>query len=428
MNFTCSLASYFRGVTTSEFFRIRELAVINSLQTGLEFVRSILSLFGTAKMAASLTVPQSGSAYHRSPRFLRLLYETPLPLDTVTNTSAYHTSFSLFNDLPLEIRRTIWLFALPPPRVVHLQLRPLNWSIGEWHIDQVNAQSSQSNPNTIEHPVIEDAQYIYGQATPLGYVEHFGSNFCQRPFLGFRANTVTPQILFVCREAHLPASENYIRGFTTQAAFGETYFDYRRDTIYISDHDLIGFSYTTCLSFERLARTLLGVCDRETLGKIENLALTWDLDFSDNVNDDGTMKEAVKYRLAQLLRDVFKSLKRLTLVVAHHESEVESKHASVSFIDPLDLTTTCYRYDTFQFHPLEYQDPPRKKQHSSATWPKLDLDALRLKAGLERLPEIEYKIAIAAACKTGYETLRDEVIKQLERNNAVHEGRTSTIQ
>jgi hypothetical protein len=167
-------------------------------------------------------------------------------------------TFHKFPSLPLEIRLMIWKAALPEPRIVDIWRRPLAITAGEW-LEKENEEQFPKDglrPSSLEESLADE------------YAE---------PMLGISSDTQPPSILFASRESYGVASKRYRREFRMAGSFPETYFDFRRDVLYLryDTMEYNGQKYGENPLLDVL-RCLVGMADSQLLSKVENLALLVD--------------------------------------------------------------------------------------------------------------------------------------------------------
>lgn len=110
--------------------------------------------------------------------------------------------FPRFNDLPFEIRRSIWTYALPSPRIVYLERKRLRWFecsrvYSDKAVDETNKKAAYFEGHLDEEAGPDGAQAV--GPGPSGQV-------------GFKSQSSIP-MLYVCRESYLVASKVYTRAF-----------------------------------------------------------------------------------------------------------------------------------------------------------------------------------------------------------------------
>lgn len=102
-----------------------------------------------------------------------------------TSISSQGLLFTLFNRLPIKLRLKIWEAALPDPRVINIRQKELR------------------------------------KTRPRG------------DMMGVTSDTKAPSALFACGESYSVASKFCIPSFAFADLIPETYFDLKRDTLYL---------------------------------------------------------------------------------------------------------------------------------------------------------------------------------------------------
>jgi hypothetical protein len=95
------------------------------------------------------------------------------------------------------------------------------------------------------------------------------------PMAGLRPVFPAPDIqsiMSVCRESHNATSKIYNKSFATCAAFPETLFDFRKDTLYLR------YDTFTCVlpNLNDILEPFLSITDSESLANVDNLAILLD--------------------------------------------------------------------------------------------------------------------------------------------------------
>ncbi|TVY16332.1 hypothetical protein LARI1_G007561 [Lachnellula arida] len=182
-------------------------------------------------------------------------------------------TFTKFPSLPVEIRYMIWEAAIPGPRIVTIRQRALDKTLGEW---------------------IEDEGFHNGL---------FPGESADDVLLGITSDCKPMQILFVCRESYHITSKIYQQTFATETAFAETYFDFKRDTLYLrydTLKDLTPPYVEADRDFDDLPYSLIGITDLE---KVTNLAILVDPEaIKSAINDWYDSTTNITEWVAQILR------------------------------------------------------------------------------------------------------------------------------
>jgi hypothetical protein len=359
-------------------------------------------------------------------------------------------TFTIFSKLPREVRLLIWEAALPP-RIVELWQDNLKVTLGEWNWkdcpdnptreDRIKNYNKGGKYDRRIHKLLgfESWEDDYRPVEDLGGLkgllantpsEEFDDKVLRNPMPGFRSARRPTQILSVmtaCRESYNAASHLYEKIFGTHAAFPETFFDFRRDTLYLR-HDI--FSKVDP-EFDTLLEPLLSVTDTESLARVQNLAILMDTDI-------GRYEISNEY-LMLLFLSKFPNLENLTLVVKHYslDPDEDDSQAKFSFIDPIDVERTIEIYD--KFAPGSYAWQPVK----IPTQPSLSLELAsfdlkyieeeredEIKGNSHRppwkIPNIHFKVAVTqssqdrmnsarARCEAIVARLNEDLLKSLGR-------------
>jgi len=236
------------------------------------------------------------------------------------STSQPALVFSLFPNLPKEIRLLIWEIALPGPRIIYLRRRNLqSYNCSRvWSDKPILADSSQSTAkDDFFHDVPEydsenDDLIIYFKRPDLGP---------GKPCQGFFSPCPAPQLLFVCKESFEVMEHFYERTFGSESAFPETWFNFDVDTLYVD----WGGVETGGISFRP-----------EDFGdvaaKVKHLAV---LHTGPNYIRRGlTHEQWLSYILFE-----FCNLHTLTLV---HKRHVSGRREQLAFMKPTDLIGWFY--------------------------------------------------------------------------------------
>ncbi|TVY41172.1 hypothetical protein LOCC1_G006672 [Lachnellula occidentalis] len=298
-------------------------------------------------------------------------------------------ALSKFPSLPAEIRCMIWEAALPGPRIVTIRQKVLERTLGEW----------------IEDEGLDE--------------ELFAGENKDDDMLGITSDCKPPQILFVCKESYRVASKVYQRAFAMQASamqasFPETYFDFKRDILYLRYDTLkyLALSYEKNPNHPReldeLPDLLINITDLE---KVTNLAILVDpyaVDSPGNRSyDDATV-------LTECVADVLAwsgAVSKLTLVVEHYKFEDHDDQSTLLLMDPIDLHEGFNQFSSFiqEFHSnLEYWPEPPHLDYTKVdeTLLKSYLTQLTQNSSPQSTPVIEYQICVTEKAEEAYETVQ----------------------
>ena len=144
-------------------------------------------------------------------------------------------TFTLFPKLPIEIRWTIWEYALPGPRVVNLMQKPLEprITVGAWE-DQTGREwpiAPSSAQGTEEEYITEERSRVFAAATQRGGtpVDNYESIW----MMGLVSEALPPHIVAVCRESRDVVSRSYTKSFGSAGHAAATWFNPEIDTLYL---------------------------------------------------------------------------------------------------------------------------------------------------------------------------------------------------
>ncbi|KAL6918172.1 hypothetical protein FSST1_009667 [Fusarium sambucinum] len=118
-------------------------------------------------------------------------------------------SFTCFGKLPPELRTQIYILATPP-RVVFLQKRALNYH--DFVQEYTKREGTEPRGNYFSHRRESEAVFIYSRTT-------------------------IPVLLHTCRESRSEmVKHGYELTFGTESTSPRTWFNYRWDALYLTEH------------------------------------------------------------------------------------------------------------------------------------------------------------------------------------------------
>jgi hypothetical protein len=316
------------------------------------------------------------------------------------STSQPAPVFSLFPNLPKEVRLLMREIALPGPRIIYLRRRNLeSYDCSRvWSDKPIIATSSQSTAkDDFFHDVQEynfenDDLIIYLKRPDLGP---------GKPCQGFFSPCPAPDLLFVCKESFEVMEHFYARTFGSEAAFPETWFNFDLDSLYVD----WGGVETGGISFR--PEDFGGVA-----AKVKHLAV---LHTGPNyIRRRLTHEQWLSYILFE-----FCNLQTLTLVQGRH---VSGRREQLAFMKPTDLIGWFYDSHTVGMirdctdvnrAELEREREGWFSQDFSTDWELADDPIIkdikrfeerregRMKAGKQpwNIPKVERKIITSAKCK-----------------------------
>lgn len=119
------------------------------------------------------------------------------------SVSADHGSFHRFNDLPFEIRHKIWLFSLPPPRLVVVHacyIFPDFWP-------RLRTKKARGEVYLRKNHRVQSPTWVLSSPLP------------------------NPSMFSTCHEARAVIMSFYARAFASPYTLGGVWFDFERDTL-----------------------------------------------------------------------------------------------------------------------------------------------------------------------------------------------------
>jgi hypothetical protein len=284
--------------------------------------------------------------------------------------------FTLFNQLPIEIRLHIWEAALPGPRVIDM----------------------------IERRVKRKGDPAFDPPFPKG---------AQENVLVLWSHSKAPSTLFACRESHSVASKVLIPSFAFASSIPEIYFNFQIDTLYLRSDT---FVFDDTKEFQYFIEEIESIYDIDHIRQVQNLAILLD---PEEVG-------AYHYQLAEVL-GWFGNIQKLTIVVGHFDRENDD-NGDILFIEAIDVIKTCHNYETFSPKPTQLHEI------LEASLPVNFVSTTELERSLEKnrqrnrrfkqelkdegaeedvdlgdipMPDIEYKSAVTGGLKSYLDILRE---------------------
>jgi hypothetical protein len=228
-----------------------------------------------------------------------------MPLEFLCDDPRQQTSFSRFNDLPIELRLMIWGFAANIPRIVHLSKKALrtdddpdwwryvrsdkpvdeedpdfydNFDIPDFETSRINRELAcqrllTKDENYNGSMTSAEARYILHVSHGSRYGWSHTNHNPPSQLHGFRSGSI-PATLLACHESFTVGTRLYSRAFASLGAFPQTYFNFHQDTLYLDSNSTIGVRSHQW--------NLLGVTwslqqhlHTSDLGRVEKLAVFW---------------------------------------------------------------------------------------------------------------------------------------------------------
>jgi len=163
--------------------------------------------------------------------------------------------FPQFNKFPREIRLATWKLAIPEPRIVHLKHSRMRADDDDWRF-QVRSDGEIPPP--------------HGKSADH---EHEGHAVDPWSRWGFKSDSQIPSLLLVCRESFLAVSQSYSLTFSGTRAIPQTYFDFRRDTLYLNVDSLDSSCEGGYSSGNPLATITAKHLNEADVARVEHLAI-----------------------------------------------------------------------------------------------------------------------------------------------------------
>lgn len=311
------------------------------------------------------------------------------------------STFPRFNDLPKEIRLTIWEKAAsdPVPRLVLLRLKPLKKSRSE--MEQEQGISTCQFLLTSEHD--EYPWSLYGPV-PIHYNLNRSfwdtrEDLAEHEFIyGCYSSCKPPPILLACQESFKATSKFHPRAFKTSDSNPETYFNFQVDTLFlrfdvfnIASQELFGGEDMSMFTFLWYLRNILDPTD---LQSVQKLAVV--------IDQEGYVNTGPTAFLENWLVDIlsiFLGLKTLTLVLEHYD-KTDGDHSTISFLQPLDLPGGWERVKQHFANPENLDNPVPLPPFEPLSFERVDLDILAQlidvrfpnEDGKPAIPIIQYRV------------------------------------
>lgn len=329
-------------------------------------------------------------------------------------------SFPLFPRIPVELRLLIWEWAIPDPRVVPLK----TYNTSRCEHAMVRVRSDMFVPDRCQN---DDYPHSNGTTctgmdgvlpADMDVIGVVRTRIKDDDQLGFSSEAKIPSLLLVCKESHEVASKRYQRAFPYEWSFAETYFNYERDILLLSEKQ-IQFAILP----EGDKRHFMAPSEAR---KIRNLALQFRPNLRASTIDDRDVKTK---DLAKLL-ELFCNVEDLTIVVDNHLPYGHENGLSSSQNDNEPVL-----FEPIQINEALLMFPPERRfsdTHRGLFQENVNL--LELKFCMDRLnrkrlqdiangsvwnlPRFQWKILTTAAFQTRFKRLQKDY--ELRTGNTCH--------
>lgn len=314
------------------------------------------------------------------------------------NTHKSTTTFTRFKELPLEVRLMIWKLAIPGPRIVDLRMKELAMTVGDW---------KEEEHARIEHP--RDRQF---DVTRQIIQENYRHDSQSMP--GFWSPCLPPALLLVCQESHHVASEIYTKTFASVAGIAETYFDSKKDILYLQCDNFYTYGFpnfcnSTC-SFVDLPQHLHVLYDQDFLASIENLALLYYVPKQDRISYH---MQNIAVTIEYLLRHWFTGLKKLTLIADHFSRKTDGQQ--LSLMPPFNIPETLKRDFYYSIQLPEMQEMPELPEAVLLDFWNIAFDMELIKErNIGPLPEIEWKVVVSTELEAEFEATEKRLLEEID--------------
>jgi hypothetical protein len=282
-------------------------------------------------------------------------------------------SFPRFNDLPKEIRLSIWEFAIPAPRLVEVIERDLATfpkdvvrQVDEWKAHPEELPQELKGTWKSDEEILERLELLAEQTpTWLGADELQMSE----PLVNIFSPCRPPAMLFACRESNGVASKLYDRAFDTKdtaLTFPQTYFDFDRDILYICWN-----TYHPDWTFKRLIYFLTHSFDPETRQRVKNLAI---LVKEHELEQFGFTIEWIVTHIS----NAFTGLKSLILVPRHVGNYLGRFYSNQTLILSEPFDTDSLEILAINHNPILAEVPMLKLDKIRVDWERLAARRMKL--------------------------------------------------
>ncbi|XMA19202.1 hypothetical protein WAI453_011993 [Rhynchosporium graminicola] len=355
------------------------------------------------------------------------------PTTSESPAVAMLSAFTPFQNLPQELRDQIWEAALPGSRIVHLEWKLLDVDHNERDKRKTKMFRALRDLDRIEevekYPLAKDERQIEEESEDLDedseddsdyeYIDP--ANFPPRLF-GFSSpsNRALLPFLHCTKDSRNAVYRRYSKTFSSRFHPGETFFDFKRDTLYL-DWGLIPNSFNSdkCFTPEDFRP-----CEA---GKVRHLALNDGIEMQTpaRMNSlDGMERHFYRRWLDRNILPVFRNLTSLDIVDKQHGDSDPDCSDLVSMNGIVDIANAmqCYLHEdvtrrhAFLNHIVEdYNDNLRNWAFNSAPVPLSREGTMRneMESHAEYLRDCVDNAALAGLSGPGEQAVQRSDIKLL---------------
>jgi hypothetical protein len=213
---------------------------------------------------------------------------------------------------------------------------------------------------------------------------------CPEPLHGVYSESGIPSLLLVCKESFGVASKSYTAAFGAQGALPQTYFDFRRDTLYLGSYSLLpvrdtwfwNWRFNTYFDDDPPEDLEYFLPTNET-SMVESLAVLFVLPCVGPALESDFRFISWSYSLHR----TFPRLKRLTIVERHYTPgdcfEIRAEDTELRFVDSTrDLLEKHFRFTGLH-------KPVYHEEHTLVSNPDADVWMLGVRCRRRRLSALD---------------------------------------
>ena len=268
--------------------------------------------------------------------------------------------FTLFPNLPFEIRLVIWKHALPGPRVVNLRQRKIKKTIGEWETETgkpwpptkegLEDEDADEEDDHFLVDVLDTSDWRMGERYVVGDTLREANVYDDDAYkagnlVALFSDCPPPEILSVCREAFEVVSKWYQKVSSTLGSVSTTWICFELDTLYLRYDDFAVYDVYDSIYplLDELIDSGFMLQDMENLCRVKNLAI---------LKPQDGHRPGWELSITEYLKTIG-ALETLYLVLKDYQ-EIANDAKFLSVMDPIDLSETMAVYESFNRRPLDY--------------------------------------------------------------------------